>query len=361
MTSDEGSTDEISSDLEETSITAKKLIWSGNAEELKWCVRNLLITDCEVNEDNVSSSFRCMPLTVTLYDDKTVKFQGENKKKIRKLKSSIPGLVHCEAGCCEIYESESRHITQRVGKEPILGDPHQFCAAFYHTYEWGNRKHHCLDEENCIISKRVKEESKGKKKMPWNLQPITVAAFVKFKNDEGHVVYEAKYTNCRHKKKHAEDFFKEDVERGILKKKVDENPKGTITMYLTLQPCNESTSAEGTTGTWPNHSCCKTLKNIFETLKKNGKSISLRIKVTHPNHLSTSKEKKPNHEELRQNAVRGIKDLMNAGVQVSAMDREDWGYLFSMTVNQSRDELDHEIRGVLQKISDTAKETLPSP
>ena len=132
-------------------------------------------------------------------------------------------------------------------------------------------------------------------------------------------------------------------------------------MYLTLQPCNESTSAEGTTGTWPNHSCCKTLKNIFETLKKNGKSISLRIKVTHPNHLSTSKEKKPNHEELRQNAVRGIKDLMNAGVQVSAMDREDWGYLFSMTVNQSRDELDHEIRGVLQKISDTAKETLPSP
>ena len=339
------------------SVTVKKHKWSGNAEELKWCVRNLLITDCEVNENHVSSCFTCMPLTVTLDKDKTVEFQGENKEKIDELILSIPALVDCEADCFSIYESESRHIKQRVDKEPILGDPHQFCAAFYHTYEWGNRKHHCLDEEKCIISKRVKEKSKVKEKMPWNLQPIKVAAFVKFKNDEGHVVYEAKYTNCRHKKKHAEDFFKEDVERGILKKKVDENPKGTITMYLTLQPCNESTSINGTECTPPDKSCCNTLRDVYEKLGE----IRLHIKVTHPNHLSTSKETKPNHEKLRQNAVRGIKDLMNAGVQVSAMDREDWGYLFSMTVNQSRDELDHEIRGVLQKISDTAKETLPSP
>ena len=200
MNSDESSTDENTSDLEEISITVKKHKWSGNAEELKWCVRNLLITDCKVNENHVSSCFTCMPLTVTLHNDKTVEFQGEDEGKIDELISSIPGLVDCEAGCFPIYESESRHIKQRVGKEPILGDPHQFCAAFYHTYEWGKRKHHCLDEEKCIISKRVKEKSKVKEKIPWNLQPIKVAAFVKFKNDEGHVVYEAKYTNCRHKK-----------------------------------------------------------------------------------------------------------------------------------------------------------------
>ena len=164
MSSDESSTDEITSELKEISITVKKHNWSGNAEELKWCVRNLLITDCEVNENHVSSCFTCMPLTVTLYDDKTVEFKGEDEEKIDELISSIPGLVDCEAGCFPIYESESRHIKQRVGKEPILGYPHQFCAAFYHTYEWGNRKHHCLDEKNCIISKGVKEESKGKKK-----------------------------------------------------------------------------------------------------------------------------------------------------------------------------------------------------
>ena len=39
----------------------------------------------------------------------------------------------CEAGCCEIYENESTHTKQRLGDEPILGNLHEFCAAFYHT------------------------------------------------------------------------------------------------------------------------------------------------------------------------------------------------------------------------------------
>ena len=127
-------------------------------------------------------------------------------------------------------------------------------------------------------------------------------------------------------------------------------------MYLTLQPCNESTSINGTECTPPDKSCCNTLRDVYEKLGE----IRLHIKVTHTNHLSTSKEKKHNHEEFRKHAIEGIKDLMNAGVEVSAMDKEDWGYLFSMTIKEQepRDELDHEIRGVLQKISDTAKETL---
>ena len=268
----------------------------------------------------------------------------------------------CEAGCCEIYENESTHTKQRLGDEPILGNLHEFCAAFYHTHEWGfgntKREHQCLDEKRCIISKRAKEEETPN----WKLQPKTVAAVVKFENED-HIVYEAKYTNCANPfvKKHAEDFFKDDLNGGKLKEKIEEkeNLNGTITMYLTLQPCNESISTKETRCTRLGQSCCNTLKKISETLKENGKNISLHIKVTHTNRLSTSKAKKD--EQLRKNAVGGIKDLMNAGVEVSAMDGEDWGYLFSMTMNQSRDELDHEIRGVLQEIANTAKETLLNP
>ena len=284
----------------------------------------------------------------------------------------------CKDGCCEIYENESTHTKQRLGDEAILGDPYQFCAAFYHTHEWWVRsrnmyrlrKHQCLDEERCIISKRAK-----KSKPPnWKRQPKTVAAVVKFENED-HMEYEAKYTNCANPfvKKHAEDFFKDDLNGGMLneKLKIEENRKGTITMYLTLQPCNESTSAEGTGGTWPDQSCCKTLKKISKTLKENGKDISLRIKVTNTNHLSTSKEYNDKHEELRQNAIKGIKNLMNEDIiKFSAMDEEDWHYLFSMTTGQppterqtgnSRGELDQEIRGILHTIHKTHIDRLLNP
>ena len=150
----------------------------------------------------------------------------------------------CQAGCHEIYKNESAHTTQRLedNEKPILGNPHEFCAAFFHTHEWGfgnkKREHQCLDEEHCIISERAKESEPPQ----WKVQPKTVAAFVKFENGGGHIVYEAKYTNCFCEKKHAEDFFQEDVEEKELKNKIDENPKGTITMYLTLPPCNKSVS-----------------------------------------------------------------------------------------------------------------------
>ena len=257
----------------------------------------------------------------------------------------------CKDGCCEIYENESTHTKQRLGDEAILGYPYQFCAAFYHTHEWGfgnkKREHQCLDEERCIISRRALDEG-------FKVQPKTVVAIVKFENNEG-VKYEAKYTNCVSAQKHAEDFFKDDVEKGELKKKIDENPKGTITMYLTLPPCNKSVSIKGTKGTSPNKSCCDTLKNMYNKTLKDKIELHI-IKVTHPYRLRTS-EAKGEDETLRKRAMEGIKDLMDAGIEVSAMDREDWGYLFSMTIQQPRDELDHEIRGVLHEIATTDKET----
>ena len=270
----------------------------------------------------------------------------------------------CKDGCCEIYENESTHTKQRLGDEPILGNLHEFCAAFYHTHEWGfentKRGHQCLDKKRCIISKRAK-----KSKPPnWKRQPKTVAAVVKFENED-HIVYEAKYTNCANPfvKKHAEDFFRDDLNGGMLneKLKIEENRKGTITMYLTLQPCNESTSAEGTGGTLSDQSCCKTLKKISKTLKENGKDISLRIKVTNTNHLRTSEKDDDCHKNLRKNAVKGIKKLMDEGIiKFSAMDEEDWHYLFSMTTGQpstegylgtDRAKLDQENRVILKTIA----------
>ena len=269
----------------------------------------------------------------------------------------------CKDGCCdgcwEIYEKESTHTTRL---EAILGHPYQFCAAFYHTHEWGfgntKREHQCLDEERCIISKRAKESQPPQ----WKFQPLTVAAFVEFKNDKAHIVYAAKYTNCANPlvKKHAEDFFKDDLNGGMLKEKIEWNLNGTITMYLTLQPCNESTSAKETRSTRPDQSCCNTLKNISETLKKNGKNISLRIKVTNTNHLRTSKKDNDYHKNLSKNAVKGIKKLMDEGIKFSAMDEEDWHYLFSMTkgpppteqqLRNSRAKLDQENRDILETIA----------
>ena len=292
-------------------------------------------------------------MTITLYRRRTVLFQGKNAKGIKEYI-----LNKLEVGCCPIYKNENRHIIRRVGKEPILGYSHQFCAAFFHTHRWevGNRvrEHQCLDERRCIISKRALDEGS------FRVQPKTVVAVVKFENNEKEVVYEAKYTNCLFEQMHAEDFFKEDVEKGELKTKIAENPNGIITMYLTLQPCNESVSTEGTEGTPANKSCCDTLKKMYSnTLKKN--KIKLHIKVTHSYRLSTSKKDDHDDKILGKNAVEGIKDLMDAGIKLRAMNQKDWDYLSSMTMKQPRDELDHEIRGVLHKIATTDKKKLLNP
>ena len=195
----------------------------------------------------------------------------------------------------------------------------------------------------------------------FRVQPKTAVAVVKFENNKNKVVYEAKYTNCVSEQKHAEDFFKDDVEEGELKKKIKEtekNPKNTITMYLTLPPCNESVSIEGTEGTPADKSCCDTLKKMYNnTLKKN--KIKLHIKVTHPYRLSTFEAKGEPFKTLRKNAMKGIEDLMVAGIGFSAMNEEDWDYLSSMTIHimKPRDELDQEIEKIFQHIDKTKRKT----
>ena len=148
---------------------------------------------------------------------------------------------------------------------------------------------------------------------------------------------------------HAEDFFKEDIEKenGVLAEIVKDNPNGTITMYLTLQPCNKSTGE--TDNTNPDQSCCDILKKIVrEILRNNGRNIKLCIKATHMNQLHLDKNPTPR----QQNAVNGIKQLMRIeGVNVSGMTREDWDYLFSMTKYiPPRRDLDREVQDIFERI-----------
>jgi hypothetical protein len=180
----------------------------------------------------------------------------------------------------------------------------------------------------------------------WCVEPEAVVAVVNFEKIDGRILYEARYTNCRKKKMHAEDFLKEDIGKGVLAEIVRDNPNGTITMYLTLQPCNKSTGE--TDNTNPDQSCCDILKKIVrEILRNNGRNIKLCIKATHMNLRLTEQD-----DTLRQNAERGIKQLMRIeGVNVSGMTRQDWDYLFSMTKYiPPRRDLDREVQDIFERI-----------
>jgi hypothetical protein len=195
----------------------------------------------------------------------------------------------------------------------------------------------------------------------WCVQVKTVVAVVKLEDENGIIVYEARYTNCGKEQKHAEDFFKEDIEKGKLKNKVEANPNGTITMYLTIQPCNESTSTGGRLNTPAKKSCCETLKTIFNDILW-PKNITLCVKPTNTCRLSLTTEKVPNDEILRQKAVAGIEMLMGIGVNVSGMTREDWHYLLSLTnelennedleVHEDRQDLDGCVQNIFNQIQD---------
>ena len=250
--------------------------------------------------------------------------------------------------CCPIY-GEKGHIKRREHKnEPILGTSDQFCAAFYHVHEWCPHGHFCLHEKRCIIAKRVQKEKKD-----WKLQPVQVIAVAKLEDKDGNILYEARYSNCTKKKheNHAEDFFKKDIaDDGVLKQLVQHNPDGTMTLYITYQPCNKSIATKNTN---PDQSCCNTLKFIVtQILRADGRKIDLRVKATHA-HSSLSLREQGEREGLRQNAVKGTKNLMRIeGISVSGMTHEDWAYLFSLTECFSpRQVLDNDVKQILNEIN----------
>jgi hypothetical protein len=215
------------------------------------------------------------------------------------------------------------------------------------------------EEAKQLVEKAKQLVEKAKKTdFAWCVQAKTVVAVVKFEKDKN-ILYEARYTNCGEKQKHVEDFFKEDIEKGKLGEKVETNPNGTITMYLTLQPCNESTSIEGTANTPADKTCCETLKKIFNKILLPRK-IKLCVKQTNTCRLSLTKEKDPDDEHLRESAVAGIKMLMKIGVKFRGMTQEDWHYLLSLTdelqnrndleVHESRQDLDGCVQSIFDQI-----------
>ena len=234
--------------------------------------------------------------------------------------------------CFQIYPREDGHITEiNVLNNKNLGSRAQLCAAFYHVCNSP-----CLDV-NCIVEN----------------QPRKVVALVKFEDASGDLVYQARYTNCYVNKNHAENFFDCDIRHGVLTDKVENilNHDGTITLYLTYQPCNKSTVSRGTR---PNQSCCDILKSIyFDILQPKG--IRLRIKITHALRLGTG-QLQDVEERLRQKARAGIQELINSGITVSGMEKNDWKYLFSMIhddeetpkYDRPRQDLDRSISETLQ-------------
>jgi hypothetical protein len=197
---------------------------------------------------------------------------------------------------------------------------------------------------NELAEKAKQLDVKAKKAVnAWCVEPEAVVAVVNFEKIDGRILYEARYTNCRKEKRHAEDFFKEDIEKknGVLAEIVRDNPNGTITMYLTILSCNISTSE--TENTNPDQTFC----DILKSLRNNGRNIKLCIKATHTNRSLTEQE-----DTLRHNAERGIKQLMRIeGVNVSGMTSEDWDYLFSMTESiPPRRDLDREVQKIFERI-----------
>ena len=218
--------------------------------------------------------------------------------------------------CFPIYPRKDGHITEiNTSNEKSLGSREQFCAAFYHVRPgFDNQLGSCLD----------------KKCSKFNDNPIdiTVVALVKFENKRDSPVYEARYTKCYVNKLHAENFFDCDIRHGVLTNQVEneENHDGTITLYLTYQPCNKSTG-DTELGTRPNQSCCDILKRIyFDILQPKG--IRLRIKITHEFRLG--RQQQGGDKELRQKARAGIQELIKSGITVSGMEENDWNYLFPM-------------------------------
>ena len=200
-------------------------------------------------------------------------------------------------------------------------------------------------EEAARQARRFAENAKKSPK-GWYAQPKTGVAVVKFENESGKILYEARYTSCGSQKMHAENFFKEDIKDkdGEFRELVQDNPKGTITLYLTqLQPCNKSTRLERASGIMTDQSCCDILKEIMTgILRADDQEIKLCVKVAHTNRL-----------ELEEPAKGGIKELMEEGVNISGMTQDDWDYLLSLTkengdrkdvakYNKDRKDLDQE-------------------
>ena len=192
-------------------------------------------------------------------------------------------------------------------------------------------------EEATKLAEIARNSPKG-----WDTQPKTGVAFVKFENHRRKILYEARYTYCASRNMHAENFFKKDIKNGVFKELVQDNPKGSITLYLTLQLSNCPA------GTGTDHSFSVTLKEIVPILKDK-QEIKLCIKAARMNKSQRPDSDDPNNAlEVNENE---IKELMDLGVKFSGMTQDDWDYLFTLT-KDSNDckHLGQEVESIFRRI-----------
>ena len=254
------------------------------------------------------------------------------------------GEQNCNGSCrFNFYEGEPHILVPKVRKN-MLRSIDKFCAAFYHTPLYVDSNDpgrtypsamRCLEQSSCKIYTGTRRGQN-----PKYSRPKTAVALVKFESEKGKILSVRRYTNCYEQEKHAEDFFKDDMNNWSklhgLKK---------ITLYITMQPCHKSTTG-GTRGTRFKHSCCNTMIK----LAKKHSSTNILIKPTHLSQAGSRKNGRlspdgRSYDECIYNAEEGLENLMKVpNIEVSAMRNEDWSYLWSHVDHPERNKLDQVIR-----------------
>ena len=153
------------------------------------------------------------------------KFVDDAKKfaKIAKKFAEEAGLPEEDK---ELLEEEAELLEQKAELLEHEAEPFDVKEANEFAEQaksFGQKKKQKLREKlaevNQISAKANQlKKTADKAAYAWCAQARKVVAVVKFEKVDRRILYEARYTNCGREKKHAEDFFKEDIENenGVL-------------------------------------------------------------------------------------------------------------------------------------------------
>ena len=202
----------------------------------------------------------------------------------------------------EIYR-DFRHI-KPDGTNRNLGSIGEFCAAFYHVPSTNGNHQHCLDQQNCKVGQE-------------DTLPKSVVALAKYEIDDGSHI-SVRYSNHRRNntRKHAEEFFSDDIKNITSRISVSGMTLRKITMYITFQPCHRSTLHT------PGKSCCDVLLRLLGHRRLSGVEICIK-----PTHIYIAGNE---HPELEEHGKFGISRLKGRGITITKMEENDWKDLFHL-------------------------------
>ena len=203
----------------------------------------------------------------------------------------------------EIYR-DFRHI-KPDGTNRNLGSIGEFCAAFYHVPSTNGNHQHCLDQQNCKVGQE-------------DTLPKSVVALVKYEIDDGSHI-SVRYSNHRRNntRKHAEEFFSDDIKNITSRISVSGMTLRKITMYITFQPCHRSTLHT------PGKSCCDVLLGLLGHPRLNGVEIFIK-----PTHIYKAGEQ--HRKSLEKQGRIGIWLLKHRKITITRMEKNDWKDLFDL-------------------------------